>query len=383
MNNRSQTRKKQRGSLPGITKISVSGFKSLAKECAIEIRPLTILAGANSSGKSSIMQPLLLLKQTLQASYDPGPLLLDGPNIRFTSAEQFLSRLPGQDATATSRFTIMVEVEGSYSVKDIFSKRPKKAIELVSTTFKDGQHEYVLHGKLTHAELLGSYPRCKEFMKVLSDRLPLENDKEALAWKVIRTRCFFNLEIHRGGVTLWSMFPGTMPLQPSLPSEPYIRGLIHIPGLRGNPERIYKTTAIGPEFPGTFENYAASVVYHWQKSGDERLETLKDTLSTLGLSWKIEAKQVEDTQVELRVGRLAHSVQGGARDLVNIADVGFGVSQVLPVLVALLTAEPGQMVYLEQPEIHLHPRAQTALATALADAANRGVRVVAETHISV
>ena len=179
------------------------------------------------------------------------------------------------------------------------------------------------------------------------------------------------------------MFPGTMPLQPSLPSEPYIRGLIHIPGLRGNPERIYKTTAIGPEFPGTFENYAASVVYHWQKSGDERLETLKDTLSTLGLSWKIEAKQVEDTQVELRVGRLAHSVQGGARDLVNIADVGFGVSQVLPVLVALLTAEPGQMVYLEQPEIHLHPRAQTALATALADAANRGVRVVAETHISV
>ena len=42
----------------GITKITVSGFKSLAKECAIDIRPLTILAGANSSGKSSIMQPL-------------------------------------------------------------------------------------------------------------------------------------------------------------------------------------------------------------------------------------------------------------------------------------------------------------------------------------
>ena len=56
----------------GITKIAVKGFKSIAEECAIDIRPLTILAGANSSGKSSIMQPLLLLKQTLEAPYDPG-----------------------------------------------------------------------------------------------------------------------------------------------------------------------------------------------------------------------------------------------------------------------------------------------------------------------
>ena len=47
----------------GITKITVGGFKSIAQEQTIEIRPLTILAGANSSGKSSMMQPLLLLKQ--------------------------------------------------------------------------------------------------------------------------------------------------------------------------------------------------------------------------------------------------------------------------------------------------------------------------------
>ena len=43
-------------------------------------------------------------------------------------------------------------------------------------------------------------------------------------------------------------------------------------------------------------------------------------------------------------------------------------------------ANPGQLVYLEQPEIHLHPRAQSALAQVLAEAANRGVRVVVETH---
>ena len=66
--------------------------------------------------------------------------------------------------------------------------------------------------------------------------------------------------------------------------------------------------------------------------------------------------------------------------MVSIADVGFGVSQTLPVVVALREARPGQLVYLEQPEIHLHPRAQTAMAKVLADAAGRGVHVVAETH---
>ena len=69
--------------------------------------------------------------------------------------------------------------------------------------------------------------------------------------------------------------------------------------------------------------------------------------------------------------------------MVSIADVGLGVSQVLPVLVALIVAEPGQLVYLEQPEMHLHPRAQGTLARVLADAAKRGVRVVAETHSSL
>src|SRR5436190_24354198 len=74
---------------PAITSLSISGFKSIVDEQTIEVRPLTLLASANSSGKSSMMQPLLLLKQTLEAPYDPGPLLLNGPNVKFTSISQF------------------------------------------------------------------------------------------------------------------------------------------------------------------------------------------------------------------------------------------------------------------------------------------------------
>src|SRR5262249_21440096 len=82
-------------------------------------------------------------------------------------------------------------------------------------------------------------------------------------------------------------------------------------------------------------------------------------------------------------GRTPRPQRGGARDLVNIADVGFGVSQTLPVVVALRAAQPGQLVYVEQPEIHLHPQVQVAMARLLVNAANRGVRVVAETHSSL
>jgi hypothetical protein len=61
--------------------LSEHGFKSLRDAVEMELRPLTLLSGRNSSGKSSLMQPLLLLKQTLEASFDYGPLRLDGPNV--------------------------------------------------------------------------------------------------------------------------------------------------------------------------------------------------------------------------------------------------------------------------------------------------------------
>src|SRR5256714_8022704 len=111
-----------------ITQIRVCGFKSISNEQSIEVRPLTILAGANSSGKSSIMQPLLLLKQTLEASYDPGALRLDGPNVRFTSAEQFLSYTGRNKHTDT--FFIGIGFEDASGLTIFFQKRPSKPIEV-------------------------------------------------------------------------------------------------------------------------------------------------------------------------------------------------------------------------------------------------------------
>ena len=359
--------------IEGITKIAVSGFKSLAEECTIDIRPLTILAGANSSGKSSIMQPLLMLKQTLEAPYDPGPLLIDGPNVQFTLAEQFLSKLVSKERT--DRFQIRIETNKSISVKTTFRKG-QKGIELVEmTTERKLEVDQPLGLTLTPFTLY-SEMSARE-IKSLADQDSIFKDLVKGFDAVRRSRCFLRLESQDGRMS----FDVTHHL------NFYIFNIIHLPGLRGNPERTYKPASTGPQYPGTFQHYVASIIHEWQETGEERLRTLADTLYALGLTGQVGTKKIDDTRIELQVGRLPlPPASGGARggtDMVSIADVGFGVSQILPVLVALIVAEPGQLVYLEQPELHLHPRAQVALAQVLADAAKRGIRVVAETHSSL
>jgi recombinational DNA repair ATPase RecF len=108
--------------------IAVRGFKSICDEQHIAVRPLTILAGANSSGKSSIMQPVLLLKQTIEAPGDPGPLQLDGENVRFTSSEQLLHRRAGVSGEAG--FSVRLELSRGASLETSFEVVPRRGLDV-------------------------------------------------------------------------------------------------------------------------------------------------------------------------------------------------------------------------------------------------------------
>jgi predicted ATPase len=339
----------------GITRIAVEGFKSIAKRQEIEIRPLTILAGANSSGKSSIMQPLLMLKQTLDAEYDPGPLKIDGPNVRFTSSEQFLTK----EGRPQDRLRAMVSASGvDFTVA--FAKIPKGGLTVEHNIFRVSGESLTLRPRMSAGDL----------QSALKDFRPTQQFSEFDGFEVRQNR--FLMDVKNG--------PWPLPLITREQLAPYIQEVIHVPGLRGNPSRTYKVAATGPSFPGTFEHYVASVISRWQLEGQERYRSLNQDLDRIGLARMVEARLINETEIELRVNRVQN---GKAGDLVSLADVGFGVSQTLPVLVALQAADEGRMVYLEEPEIHLHPLAQTKLAEVLADAAKRGVRVVAETHSSL
>lgn len=354
-----------------ITKITVAGFKSIAEEQSIEVRPLTILAGANSSGKSSMMQPLLLLKQTLEAPQNPGTLLLNGPNVVFTSGEQMLTRTEHGSGNA---FSVGVDV-GAESVRAsyVYRKR-KRRFEIESTHLV--RQGVAMDVKLNSVKKV----RLQAAAEQPEEPHVAEAEGRSIKMRVVPDRCFPAMIAEPNSVPAGSFF-SNIKISMADAVAPSVLDVIHLPGLRGNPERTYAVAAIESNFVGVFNPYVASVLVAWRDDeGKAKLRALNNDLEHLCLTSQVTAKATTDTDVEIQVERAMGS---GTRDMVNIADVGFGVSQTLPVVVALHAARPGQMVYLEQPEIHLHPRAQRAMAQVLADAARRGVRVVAETHSSL
>jgi len=351
-----------------------------------------------------------LLKQTLDATYDPGPLLLDGPHVSVTAIEQIISRAQAQ-AKHERSFSVGVKV-GDQECLVRYGKDEDGDLRVLNLAGR------FLHGQPTPATIYEGMPpeeifeAIPEFHKIhkrlletLLETLPPEPEKEVSSRQpseklslrlttaisqmiqqstfpvVRRKRCFLQLYLKQPDPSMPNEFRIG---QATSEAEREIARIIHLPALRGNPRRTYRTAAVEGRYPGPFDTYTAGVIAAWQnRNRAEPLTQLGFDLEELGLTWKAEARQLDDTQVELLVGRLPHATQGGDHDLVNIADVGFGVSQTLPVIVALLAAAPGQLVYLEQPEIHLHPRAQVRFARLLKRAVDRGARVVIETHSSL
>jgi len=355
-----------RGPSP-ITAVTVCGYKSLVSPQTVEIRPLTILAGANSSGKSSIMQPLLLMKQTLAEPSDPGAILLEGPNVKCTSVSDLLPRHPSPDCK--NGFWVRLELDSGMKVTTYYVKA-NGGFRIQEMRYQEpGDKEVAWREEMKHDDIA---PRLPKWIQSI-----IKDISKKAKWRIVRRRCILELGYVEGKRAIG------LELSPAMAAVANLERIIHLPGLRGNPEPTYPIRSVGRAFPGQFHDYVASVIEKWKAAGARELNTLKKDLQRLNLTWKVDTRHVTDTRVEILVGRLPHSAVGGGHDLVNIAHVGFGVSQALPVMAALIAAAPGQIVYIEQPEIHLHPKAQTAMADLLVAAANRGVRVVAETHSSL
>lgn len=368
-----------------IERVILEGFKSFRERTEVPLGNLTLLAGANSSGKSTIMQTLLLMKQTLESGFDPGPLLISGQNVVFSNTEQMFWSAPGERREQiTLGLKISEEREKvGYEVQLERQKGAATPLQIVrAVTYKDEQ-SVTLSPALT-TEQQASY--VKQFQQSSRKRL-LSQWGENLDphFEVQRDRFFLYVSaklVHaQSGEIAVNLGGGFLDdNRTRFLVERAVRGIIHVPGLRGNPRRTYPVTAVERNFPGIFPDYVASVIAYWQEAAPQKASQLSDDLKELGLTWNVKARKLSDTEVEIQVARLPKGVKHGARDMVSIADVGFGLSQSLPVAVALLSAEPGELVYLEQPEIHLHPRAEYQLSRLIQRAVMRGVQVVVETH---
>ena len=141
------------------------------------------------------MQPLLLLKQTLNAGYDPGPLMLNGPNIKFTAAEQLLSNIGGK---CINTFSIGVTVDDNTELTTYFTKGEGTAFAIEQMTYKIDDKVHRLYEGMESDELLSGLPSgLKETFSELEASLikALERQKESnrephAYLAAARNRCF-------------------------------------------------------------------------------------------------------------------------------------------------------------------------------------------------
>jgi len=369
--------------VPQASSIIVKGFKSIKRETEIELKPVTVLAGRNSTGKSAVMQPLLILKQTLESPSDPGPLLLYGDSAKFTESQQLLWHSPS--GSMSNSFGIGFRDAEGTKVVQTYKRERDGVFEVESIEINAGafRQKYVPDVPFDRSLLPPSVKRRwdpflnavlrsrKGKIKVLDPHVVPEPAGIGLV---------FGLQLEKTG---WSAVPIAPPMQPL---ANLAHQLIYLPGLRGSPERDYKTRAVGRAFPGPFHDYVASIIGLWkQEEGGAKLSRLGQDLATLQLGSRIDVVRVNDMACRLLIDRRGTTLTSHSSSaMVNLADVGLGVSQVLPILVALIQAESTkQPVYVEQPETHLHPNAQRQIARLVVRAASHGVRVVVETHSSL
>jgi AAA domain len=355
-------------SRPTYARLTVAGFKSHLQPSTIEMRGLTLLSGGNGSGKTSIMQPLLLLKQTLEWPYDPGPLLLDGPHISFSNFAELLSRKSSTGDEMTE-FSIEYQDESGQFTKLAF--RPgARGVELSEMRFRRGS------GNETVSFRLGG--RTRHLLEALppewSDRVTRD---DALKLGVVRNRCFCEI------TEQVSPSVESRRIGPTSALKSLSMNMLHVPVIRRQAKRSYAATNVGGMYHGPFESNVASILHTLREDKSQVLRMIWQQLRDMELTWKVDTKRIADTRVAIQVGWLPASRQGGSRDLINLADAGSAVTHILPVLLSLLIARPGQLVYLEQPEVFISDDARLRLLGCALEAARRGVRVVIESHSTV
>lgn len=345
----------------GLSKLTVSGYKSLGDPITINIKPLTILSGANSSGKSSIMQPLLLLKQTLESSFNPGTLVLDGSHLHFTNSNQIFTS--GKNNVLNLEMVIEDEIWAFEFIKG----NSKDPLKLNSMKYKSKENEIFLSREMYNSDVLTQLKISNEFsdLNVIPDvKVKWSND------------LFFMYPKFLDQISRKSYFSRSKLTN-------YLSSIIHLAALRFTGKREYPKTRIENRIVGSFDHYIASILSDMKEF---KLTNIILDMNHLNLTSDIITRRKANGQISVHVSRQKNGIPQNDLEKgkhVNIVDVGVGILQVLPIVVALRYAKQGQLVIIEQPEVHLHPKAQRLFCDLLIESAKRGVKVVLETHSQI
>ena len=376
-----------------INELTLKNFKSWKKVDQMRLAPITGLFGTNSSGKSSIFQSLLLLKQTLESTDRSLPLNF-GSERDYVELGSFRDVIHAHKVDNALRFAFKwglaepLEIidpdnptaslfqgeEMAFSTEIEFSKEKKLRVRRLCYTFA-GQ-EFTLakkdEGNQYH---LGPVKQGNDFRFIRT---------VGRGWDLPVPFKFHGFPAQ--AVTYYQNSGFLLDLQLQL-EEQFSR--IHYLGpLRDHPKRQYIWSRNKPIDVGQRGERAIDAILAARARGKyispgrkKRKTTLEERvafwLKELGLIHSFSVASIGNGSdlFEVKVKRGPKSAD------VLINDVGFGVSQLLPVLVLCYYAEEGSTILLEEPEIHLHPSVQMGLADVFIDVMkNRNIQIIVESH---
>lgn len=384
-----------------IDNISFENFKRFKNESLDLDRPVTLLYGQNSSGKSSILKGLAALIQTFSWTRNKHePLVTQGEYANLGVYKDYVhnhvstNKITFTLLTKPSHWGFFAEPEKStathYLTKLCYDRSPYTeqariySIE-VSVQFENGDSREIL--KLKRAETKSYYTITVDG-DFLKKTLPLYGrgrgkvpDKEVKRIAALKTKLRYT-----EGFTFTLFTPG----KDDDISECKIRILDrfvyalfelqeqykYLGPLRSSPSRSYTLSAASSDVGARGENTPSVISY--LKRSSESIKTNKEAylriIRWIDLLFPKRSIEVEDYEelVKLKVTRsgLADSIQ----------DVGFGFSQILPIIVQAAALTSGKTMIIEQPELHLHPSAQVAFSKFLVEASQIGIRFIIETH---
>ncbi|MCE2464363.1 MAG: AAA family ATPase [Dehalococcoidia bacterium] len=372
--------------------LRIKNFKSLADTVDLAIKPLTILVGHNSSGKSALFKALLALKQTAESRDTQSPLVVNGDYVELGSYGDFIY---GHDLSrgfsikaglsGDNLFSDIVQraLNSSYKASEVPSHSDDIGFEvkfqynqrtrqiLVKTVEATGKSKYLLRADRSRkgvykakTPLSSGNIVLNKFYLLRPEELPdFESLSEAQLAEMKMSLIHFLL------LTGFGQF-----IQQSL-------GRTHYLGpLRAAPERFYIAGGETPQDVGLAGERAIDVLRMHSRltgSSDESRKlvgNVEEWVKRFGFSLEVKFSQASSTVYEVLF------IDPHTNIPVNIADVGFGASQVLPVVVQGFYSPPGSTFLIEQPEIHLHPKAQATLGDLLVELSKQDRQVIVETH---
>ena len=343
-----------------ITELSTQNFKSWRDTGKLQIAPLTGFFGANSSGKTSILQTLLMLKQTVERPPDWNGVIDFGDDNSLINLGSF------DDLIHQHKRDVPLKISLSWKFSEKLNLLDMDEVDILSFELSLFDNENSVLGvsfNYNIGEKNLAVDSNGQDVLLISVPVELKSHDESLF------RCYGLRSAHYHNQEVFSSL--------QIRFENLFRSIRYLGPLRDYPRQNY--TWQGKHSPGVGKHGEDMVPALF--SGRIQLLSIEEQipkwLQQLDLIDSYRLNPALDTETDYEF--LVRKYKGGPE--VRLTDVGFGVSQVLPVLVLCYYVPKGSILILEQPEAHLHPKVQSELADLLIEVVkNRQLQIILESH---